>query len=141
MRHPKFIKSLLSIFFCILIFALGFRSTPYLFPVKKKDIERERFHSVKFYDRHGDLLQEVLSRNSTRSVHVNLENVSPYFLNAIIATEDKNFYRHGGVDYKAVLRAMYENLKSKKIVSGASTITLQLARLIQPGERTFVKKK
>lgn len=132
---------ILMLFICgVFVFGLGFRFTPYLFPVKKTDIERENFHSVKFYDRHGNLLQEVLSKNSTRSVYVSIDKVSPYFLDAIIASEDKNFYRHGGIDYKAVCRAMYQNLKSKKIVSGASTITLQLARLIRPGERTVMKK-
>ncbi|MCK4233910.1 penicillin-binding protein 1C [candidate division WOR-3 bacterium] len=133
-------KSLIVIVCGFFVFGLGFRLTPYLFPIKKSDIERESFHSVKFYDRYGNLLQEVLSQNSTRSVEVSIDEISPYFLDAIIASEDKDFYQHKGVDYRAVLRAIYQNLKSKKVVSGASTITLQLARLIKPGERTVMKK-
>lgn len=133
-------KKLLYSLFSMIVFAVGFRYTPYLEPIKKTDIARERFHSVKFYDRHGLFLQEVLSESSTRSVHVNIEYVSPYFLDAIIATEDKNFFKHGGVDYVAVIRAFFQNLKARKIVSGASTITLQLARLIHPGQRTLLKK-
>jgi penicillin-binding protein 1C len=134
-------KKLLVCFFIVIIASsFGFRYSPYLLPIEKKDIERERFHSVKFYDRNGNLLQEVLSESSTRSVHANIENVSPYFLDALIATEDKNFYQHSGIDYAAVLRAAWQNLKSQEIVSGASTITLQLARLVHPADRTLISK-
>jgi penicillin-binding protein 1C len=131
----------LSIFLAggILVFGLGFRFTPLLFPIQKEDIEQKSFHSVKFYDRDGNLLQEVLSKDS-RSLHVSIDHVSPYFLKAIIASEDKNFYRHKGIDYLAILRAIYQNIKSKEIVSGASTITLQLSRMINPGKRTVIKK-
>ncbi|RKX70494.1 penicillin-binding protein 1C [candidate division TA06 bacterium] len=129
------------IFVCVLfIFGLSFRFTPYLFPIKKKDINRKHFDSVKFYDRHGNLLQEVLSQNSKSSVYVSIDKVSPYFLQAVIVSEDKNFYKHRGIDYRAICRAIYQNIKSKRIVSGASTITLQLARMINPGKRTMIKK-
>lgn len=133
-------RLLLCFFIAVIASSVGFRYSPYLFPIEKADIERERFHSVKFYDRNGDLLQEVLSESSTRSVHVNIEGISSYFLDALIATEDKNFYEHDGIDYAAVLRAAWQNLESRKIVSGASTITLQLARLIHPAQRTLLNK-
>lgn len=123
----------------IFVFGLGFRLTPLLFPIQKEDIEQKRFHSVKFYDRNDNLLQEVLSKDS-RSVYVSIDRVSPYFLKAVIASEDKNFYHHNGVDYLAVLRALYQNIKAKMVISGASTITLQLARMIHPGRRTLIKK-
>lgn len=131
--------SLVFLAFCIL-FLLVLRLTPYLFSVKKKDISKESFHSVKFYDRNGKLLQEVLSENSSRSIHTDLNKVSPYFIEAIIASEDKNFYHHSGIDYTAVIRAAWQNFKERRIVSGASTITLQLARMMRPGKRTLIKK-
>lgn len=124
----------------LILFILAFRFTPYLFPISEKDISKESFHSVKFYDRNGKLLQEVLSENSNRSIHTDLNRVSPYFIKAIIASEDKNFYRHDGIDYMAVLRAAWQNTKKREIVSGASTITLQLARMMRPGKRTLIKK-
>jgi penicillin-binding protein 1C len=134
-------KKLHLVFFgCLIIFILGFRLTPYLFPIKEKDLYKESFHSIKFYDRNGKLLQEVLSENSSRSIHTDFDKVSPYFIQAIIASEDKNFYSHNGIDYKAVCRAAWQNIKSKKVVSGASTITLQLARMMRPGKRTLLKK-
>jgi penicillin-binding protein 1C len=133
-------KSILISLALLFITGVLFRYTPYLFPIRESDIRTEKFHSVKFYDRHGNPLQEVLSQNSMRSVHVPLKNISPYFINAIIAAEDKNFYRHGGVDYQAILRAIWQNLRSREIVSGASTITLQLARLLHPQDRIFFNK-
>ncbi len=128
--------------FCIstILFIFAFRFTPYLLPITEKKLRRENFHSVKFFDRDGRLLQEILSENSSRSIQINLEQVSPYFIKAIIASEDKGFYHHNGIDYMAVLRATWQNLKEKKVVSGASTITLQLARMMKPGERTLIKK-
>jgi penicillin-binding protein 1C len=133
-------KLLLSISFAVLAFLLFFRYVPYLVPIRSTEVANQEFHSVTFYDRNGHFLQEVLSESSNRSVRISIEEVSPYFLDAIVATEDKNFYHHGGVDYGAVLRALITNLQSRKIVSGASTITLQLARLIHPAERTLWNK-
>ncbi|MEO0292786.1 MAG: penicillin-binding protein 1C [candidate division WOR-3 bacterium] len=133
-------KLQLIILGCILAIIFGFRFTPLLIPIREEDLKRKSFHSVRFYDRNGKLLQEVLSENSTHSVSVDLDKVSPYFIQAIIASEDKNFYYHNGVDYKAIFRAFLQNLKAKKVVSGASTITLQLARMVRPGKRTFLKK-
>jgi penicillin-binding protein 1C len=124
----------------LFLFIFAFRFTPYLAPITEKKLHRESFHSVKFFDRDGRFLQEVLSENSSRSIHIDLDRVSPYFIKSIIASEDKDFYHHKGIDYKAVIRASWQNLKERKIVSGASTITLQLARMMRPGKRTLFKK-
>jgi penicillin-binding protein 1C len=139
---PRSKKTILTLYISggVIFFSLLFRYTPHLIPLSQSDIARQRFHSVKFYDRNGELLQEVLSQNSTRSVHVNLKEVSHYFIDAIIAAEDKKFYRHSGIDYPAVLRAAWQNIRSGEIVSGASTITLQLSRMIDPASRTILNK-
>lgn len=125
---------------CLFVMLLSFRLVPFLFPVQKGDLNDCAFQSVKFYDRHGNLLQEVLSENEAKSIHIPVDKVSPYFINAIIATEDKRFYEHHGVDYTAIFRALRQNLVSRRIVSGASTITMQLARMMNPGSRTIFKK-
>jgi hypothetical protein len=49
-----------------------------------------------------------------------------------ISAEDSGFYRHGGIDFAAAARALFQNRKSGRIVSGASTITMQLARMVHP---------
>src|SRR5690554_4848730 len=62
------------------------------------------------------------------------------FNEAIIAYEDHDFYSHVGVSLKAIVRAAISNIKAKKIVSGGSTITMQIARMARNGERTFYHK-
>lgn len=74
-------------------------------------------------------------------VSVPLEEISPYFIQAIIAVEDKNFYQHHGLDLGGLLRATWSNLKSRKIVAGGSTISQQTAKNIYlTNERTMVRK-
>ena len=60
---------------------------------------------------------------------VALEDVSPHFLNALIAREDSRFYRHHGIDRYGLVRAWMRNLKEGETVQGASTITMQLTRM------------
>jgi penicillin-binding protein 1C len=58
----------------------------------------------------------------------------------LVTVEDKRFYSHGGVDFLALGRALYQNLRQGRVVSGASTITSQLVRLSRPRPRTFRAK-
>ena len=95
------------------------------------------FVSSKIYDRQGHLLYEVTDPQGGRRTKVFLGQISPYLIEATIATEDRDFYSHPGFDPIAILRALYYNLSERRIVSGASTITQQLARnvLLTPEER------
>lgn len=69
-----------------------------------------------------------------------LDGIDPRFIEALLAVEDRRFYSHGGVDFQAILRAARDNLIRGRIVSGASTITMQTARLLEPRPRTFPAK-
>ena len=69
-----------------------------------------------------------------------LEDVSPWVILAVLAAEDRRFYSHPGVDLRSVARAAAQNLGKGRVVSGASTITQQLARSIKPRPRTFFGK-
>ncbi|MBI5428362.1 MAG: PBP1A family penicillin-binding protein [Nitrospinae bacterium] len=72
---------------------------------------------------------------------VPIEDISPDFLKAIIAVEDASFYRHKGVDHLALFRAMFRNLREKRIAQGGSTITQQLSKnLFFSFERNWVRK-
>jgi 1A family penicillin-binding protein len=72
---------------------------------------------------------------------VKLNEISPFFLKAIISVEDHRFYTHSGLDHRALLRALYENLKRRRIVQGGSTITQQLSKnLFFTFERTWTRK-
>jgi membrane peptidoglycan carboxypeptidase len=79
-------------------------------------------------DRNGRLLYEMIDPHGGMSRPVTLDEVVPYLQQAIVATEDATFYQNPGVDLRAVARALWTNLRSGEITSGASTITQQLAR-------------
>jgi penicillin-binding protein 1A len=90
-----------------------------------------------------DAKGEVLGRmHGENRIVVPLNEVSPWFVKALLAREDSRFYDHHGVDYVGVLRAMVRNLKEGRVVQGASTITMQLARNSYPdlNERSFHRK-
>ena len=96
-----------------------------------------KFRTTSIYDRNGNLLWEINDPNFGRRTDVPLYDISPDLRKATIATEDRNFYLNVGVDPIAVARAIYYNVTEGSIVSGASTITQQLARnvLLPPDER------
>lgn len=59
---------------------------------------------------------------------------------AVLCFEDRRFYRHPGVDPLALLRAVYQNFRAGEVVSGASTLTMQVARMTSPKKRTYINK-
>jgi len=72
---------------------------------------------------------------------VPLKEIPEYLKAALIATEDRKFYRHSGVDLKAVIRAIYKDIRAGEFVEGASTITQQLAKtLFLTPRKTIVRK-
>jgi penicillin-binding protein 1C len=73
-------------------------------------------------------------------MYTELEEISPELKKAIIFKEDKYFYFHPGINPVSVFRAAFMNLKEKRRTSGASTITMQVARLLEPKERTYKNK-
>ena len=97
-----------------------------------------QFETTRILDKNGTLLYELVDPNAGRRTYVKLENISPYLIAATIATEDKEYYNHPGFDPVAILRALWQNYTRREIVSGASTITQQLARtlLFSPEERS-----
>jgi penicillin-binding protein 1C len=96
------------------------------------------FETTRIFDRNGNLLYEILDPSAGRRTFITLDKISPEMVAATIATEDKSFYSHPGFDWTAILRAFWQNFTEKGTVSGASTITQQLARslLLSPEERT-----
>ncbi len=84
------------------------------------------FQTTFVYDRNGVLLAELIGEG--RREWVSLDQVSPHLINATIATEDATFFINQGVDPIRIAGAALQNVESGEIVSGASTITMQLAR-------------
>ncbi|BAQ59791.1 multimodular transpeptidase-transglycosylase [Geminocystis sp. NIES-3708] len=124
----------------ILIFlSLTVRLIPYLAPITEKDIQQNE-QAIEFSDRNGLPLGTILTRDQNHTSVITLDQVSPIFIKAILATEDAEFYHHGALDFKAIIRSIYQAIESKKVISGASTITMQLARMLEPSSRTLPAK-
>lgn len=99
------------------------------------------FQTTRIYDREGNLLNEAFDPDMGRRIEVMLANISPYVIQATIATEDANFYAHPGIDPVALLRAVYYAFQEGDVVSGGSTITQQLVkRVLLSSERTATRK-
>lgn len=92
------------------------------------------------YAADGSLLGSIQTAQNRQVVDWN--EISPWMPKAVVAIEDKRFYEHGGVDYVGIMRAAIADLRARKTVQGASTITQQLARnlYISNHERTVSRK-
>ncbi len=88
------------------------------------------FETTRILDRNGNVIYEILDPNAGRRTYVPLDDISPYLVAATVATEDKEYFNHPGFDPIAVARAFWQNYTAGDIVSGASTITQQLARML-----------
>lgn len=89
-------------------------------------------------DRHG---QSLTSYARERRVMLQETDIPPLLRQALVAAEDRNFYRHGGVDAMGVARAAISNLKTGRMGQGASTITMTLARMLYlKPEKTWRRK-
>ena len=101
----------------------------------------DRWHEgQQITDRKGRLLREVGSEAGERGRPVRLEEMGDRIVVATLVSEDKRFFEHDGVDGLAIVRALAQNVKGVRIVSGASTVTQQLVKLLdaegQPSKRT-----
>lgn len=96
--------------------------------------------SVLVLDREGRLLREVTVGEGAAANPVKLGELSPWVVPALLAAEDSRFFQHPGIDLRSVLRATAQLLLERRVVSGASTLTQQLARTLVPRPRTFAGK-
>ena len=87
--------------------------------------------SVEVRDRNGMLLRVFPVEDGRVRLSLGLNNVDPDYLAMLIAYEDKRFYQHHGVDPLAVLRATVQSAWNGQVVSGGSTLTMQVARLLE----------
>src|SRR5687768_5202879 len=96
--------------------------------------------AVTLEDRFGRELRTTRAPDGSRGGWLGLAEMDADLIAAFVAAEDHRFYRHGGVDPRAVARAAWTNLRTGRIVSGGSTITMQVARMLRPGSRSWTGK-
>ncbi len=91
-------------------------------------------------DRHGEVLRIFLTPDEKWRVETRLGEVDPLLVRATVCVEDRFFWFHPGVNPLAVLRAAVQNVRAGRIVSGGSTLPMQLARIVEPRPRTWWTK-
>lgn len=135
MFKKKFISVSKFFFFSFLfLFFIVFSGILFLFlfyardlPRPEKFTEHQIFQSTKIYDRTGEILLYELYNEEKRTV-MPLNAIPDHLIKAVLATEDVNFYKHRGLDFRAIFRAVLVDLKLGGKVQGGSTISQQLIR-------------
>ena len=136
-------NALLALFILGIVAAFGVYSV--VVAPLKRDAEKFDLQELKkleaasiIYDRNGDELARLYVLNRTP---VPITDVPQHFIDALVAQEDSRFFKHDGVDYIGLARAMKENITAGQVTQGASTITQQLARqTFQLLERSYRRK-
>ena len=91
-------------------------------------------------DRDGIPLRSTRASDGTRARWVSIAALDPDLITAFLAVEDRRFYAHHGIDWRAAARALRDDLRARRVVSGASTLTMQTARLLAPSDRDMFGK-
>src|SRR5690349_13051102 len=91
-------------------------------------------------DRNGQVLRAYTTAEGNWRLPADLNQIDPKFQRFLLAYEDQRFRSHPGVDLLAAMRAGWQAISNGRIVSGASTLTMQLARLMEPSARTLGAK-
>jgi penicillin-binding protein 1C len=156
-RHPAlafFLRlALAAVKLTLLVALIGVAGAMWLYyrygsdlPDPQRIAEHRSFETTRIYARDGStLLYELVGPQAGRRTPVAFEQIPQILKDATIAVEDADFYSNPGVDLRGIVRAALQNYQSGEIVSGASTITMQLVRniLLNPeerGERSYERK-
>ncbi|MEP7455926.1 penicillin-binding protein 1C [Phyllobacterium sp. SB3] len=113
------------------VMAFGLDAADHAFP---PPLEKAREVSTEVLDADGQLLRAFATAEGRWRLGTTTKDVDPQFVRMLIAYEDQRFWDHHGVDPLALGRAAYQLITHGRIVSGASTLSMQVARLIEPRE-------
>ncbi len=122
------LKSILTLFFLFILLDL-------IFPLRIKED-----YSKMVYSAENKLLFATLNSQDKWRMKCDLDEITPLLQKTIVEKEDKYFWIHPGVNPISIFRALFNNIVSGRRTSGASTITMQVARLLEPKERTYLGK-
>ncbi len=128
---------ILVLMFSIFAFAaITLRDVPDL---NKAETQFKHAETSKIFDANGDLITNMYVEQNR--VNVPIERISIYIQDAVIAIEDERFYEHEGVDFKAIARALYKDIRQGRIAEGGSTLTQQYVKntFLSP-EKMFSRK-
>lgn len=102
----------------------------------------EQAHATIVLDKDGHWLRAFASRDEQRAwrIPVGPDELPTALIDAVLTFEDQRFFHHPGIDPLAIARALYDNTRAGRVVSGASTITMQVARMMERQPRTLSAK-
>jgi penicillin-binding protein 1A len=137
-----FIRLLLIVMTLLVVMAIAGGFTIYGMLSDLPDVMALKHYSpaltTTIWSRDGVLMAELAEENRYM---IEPESLPPYILGAFIASEDGDFYKHMGLDFKGIIRAAIANLREGRVVQGGSTITQQVAKsLLLTPERSFKRK-
>ncbi|MFH1686015.1 MAG: penicillin-binding protein 1C [bacterium] len=125
-------SALVAIVFVVLI------ADRWLCPLPYDRLSRPAAHFV--YSREGRLLSAFASSDGYWRRPETIEEISPRLITSVLACEDRWYRYHVGVNPFSLLQAAIDNLRAGRVVRGGSTITMQIARMMEPKERTVLSK-
>ncbi len=147
-RESKSKNLLVNTFFLsVIAFLSGVLLIIFAFVWFAKDLPRPERYSdrpiiepTRIYDKEGENILYTIYGEERREVTV-IENVPEHFINALITAEDRNFYRHYGIDFGGIVRSAWLNLRAGRTVAGGSTISQQFVRsaLLTPEKKVMRK--
>lgn len=131
----KWVKKIIKFSFLMLLLFIGFHFGLYIYCKITPKVEINKAQSYYLYDANESLIFD------DNDDWISLDNISPYLIEATLATEDKYFYKHIGFDYLRIGKAMINNIITRSKSEGASTITQQYARnLFLNFDKTWKRK-
>jgi len=131
LRHRRVFLFILFVLSLVLLFLL----IDLIFPLKVS-----LDYSTVITDADSTIMNAYLSRDDKWRMYTSLNEITPTLKKAIIFKEDKYFHYHFGVNPVSIFRALVNNLTSGRRTSGASTISMQVVRLLEPKRRTYLNK-
>ncbi|MDY0131149.1 MAG: PBP1A family penicillin-binding protein [Desulforegulaceae bacterium] len=140
----KFLKKILpSVLFICAGITLGGSIGLYMFKLPDlNEVKRLETYTppliTKIYSADNQLISQLYTE---RRIHLNLENFSPYLIDALLATEDRRFFHHSGISPKGIARAFVKNITTRSFTQGASTLTQQLAKTLFLSPEKKIKRK
>lgn len=129
--YPFYLKSALGLAWLAIIALLAF-------PIAPKPVRLES--AATLYDVNDEILVRKATKDNYWRYNAKLEKIDPNYIKAVLAIEDARFFLHSGVDVPAILRALKTWRAKGEVVSGASTITMQLVRQYKPRKRVLSSK-
>lgn len=140
LRRARARRSSYAALIALGILSTGYYIVPFAYPIPEK-IAHGPGDSIVLLDRNGDPLDHWVRPDYYRHRTVNLDIVPKDLVQATLAAEDKRFYQHGGIDFRATARALRDSWNQDRFVSGASTITQQTVKICsQRSSRSFKTK-